>query len=160
MKKIIVALFVIIVCVCFVACGESGGTYSDSYMFLSYEIPSEYTRSGTSSTPSYDSPDGGYSLSVDVEQSEFEILSVEDMLNNRLRSDKSSEVTVLDDVSIDGMVAKQYRTHYTDFDFDTLSVSFVYNDNLITFTALSYNDNIPDDVISDFNAFIESVTIE
>lgn len=155
MKKFFVLLLSTIIMVCTCSCGSQ--TYT--YQFLNYSVPSGYTQDGTSEEPLYSNGEG-YSLSIDIEQSESDYLTPEDMLNNRLTSSDDSEVTVLDDFLVDEINAKQYYTYYSDMDSAVLTVSFIYNESLVEISLLSYNAEIPDDILDDFEIFLNSFEIK
>lgn len=137
----------------------SCSSQTDNYQFLSYSIPSGYTQDDTSEEPLYSNGEG-YSLSIDIEQNDSDYLTLEDMLNNRLTSSEDSKVTELDDFLVDEINAKQYYTYYSDIDSGSLTVSFIYNDSLVEISLLSYNAEIPDNILEDFETFLNSFKIQ
>lgn len=157
MKKKVLLILMLLLLFTLCSCGSA----TDTYQFLSYEIPSQYSKIEDSETPLYmNNDDYSYTLSVDIKQSEIDILSAEDMLDNRTKSGEFTEVTGVSDVFIADIPAKQYFTYYSDIDSMVLSISFIYNDNLVTLSVSSDNDEIPDNIVDDFEDFINSVSVE
>ena len=156
MKKIVTVSLMI--AVIFILCGC--GSKSDSYEFLTYTVPAGYVQDGSISHPFYSSDDG-YSFGITIEHASTDLADVTDVLtiDEVLQGRLDSSVSVIDDVLVDDVTAKQYWNYDEDTNLADLNIAFIHGDSIVTLIAYSYNDEIPDPVMEDFSSFVNSVQI-
>jgi len=156
MKKISFVLLMALTLFCFCCCGSK----TESCEFLTYSVPDGYTQDGSVSDPFYSSGDG-YSFGITIEHADtdladfMDLMTLEELLQGRL----DSSVSVVDDVVIDDITAKQYWNYDEDANLANLNIAFIHDDAIVTLTAYSCNDEIPDPVLEDFSEFVNSIQI-
>lgn len=169
MKKFIVIFIALIMAVGLCSCGgdseKSESSKSpetskvmETFEYLSYTVPSGYEQSEGPSVPLYSTPEGD-TIYIVIEQSESDDVTVGDMLTERMKSNKYSEITPAEDVCIDGVTAKQYYSLDIESNTTTLNVAFVHNDDLVTISMWTVNAELSDDALADFSGFTNSVKI-
>lgn len=156
MKKIVILFLSLSVLFCLCSCGNE----TKSYEFLTYTVPDGYTQEGSISEPFYSSSDG-YSFGITIEHADTdladitEVMTLEEILQGRI----DDSVSVINDVLIDDVNAQQYWNYDEDTNLANLNIAFIHDDSIVTLTAYSYNDEIPDPVLNDFSDFVNSVQI-
>ncbi len=172
MKKFIIIIASLILTVGLCSCGENSdpsetseatesaekSAPSGTFEYLSYDVPDGYEQSEGPSVPLYSNSKGD-TVYIVIEQAESDDVTVEDMLAERMKSNEYADVTIADDVTVDGITAKQFYSLDIESNTMTLCVAFVNNDDLVTISMWTVHDKIPDDAMEVFTGFIESIKI-
>lgn len=154
MKKIILALFTIVLCFSFVACGKNSSVYDDSYMFLNYKIPSGFEREEDSSGISYSDDKSGYFIFIYSDDDLNDDFDIDTMLEWRTVDLINSETIDVNGINI------VYGEKY-DSDIGTASMTgyFTYNNKLFTFSVSSIDTTLSDEEKNTFINLIQSISI-
>jgi len=140
------------------ACGSESKTLT--YEFLSFETPTGFTQSGSSSEPFFDDGDG-QSISIHIDTSDSEYLTAEDMLENRLEPDQDSlsDFNRMDDYIVDGVSCPNVYFFDSELDAGFGDVYMIHGNSLVTFSLQSYKNEFPGDVSERFYEFLDTVHI-